>query len=396
MKTRFFLSSGILFLLFSGIAFAMPFGWRPIEFNFPSPVRELHVDPSTPGVVYALTVSGLIFGSTDFGVSWELRHTSSPTEFSLLAVDSSRKETLYGFAPNSPEGSNSIWISGDAGRNWALSGSSPEPLKSIVPSAFIPGLLMAVTVAPSFNLLISEDEGHTWTDSGVQSDTARPIWHSTAQWIGFFGLHVSEDYGKSWTERSRKEISNCSFQIPPKLLSISNDGFFYSIDQARSWWPYNQIAGDTIFLNANNPDQILTGSSSSDSASDRPSLRLSVDGGTSFTEWNSGLVYPVTQCVMPADWLFLCIQSGTVFIYDETRADLDSSRRVDGGDLAVLSIAFGYHAGEPGYIPEADLNDDGVIDGSDLAILSVLWGHRFYYDSPKTPGDFPMNPTKTS
>ncbi len=384
-----------LLLLISGIASAMPFGWRPIDAVFPSPVRDLHVDPRSPGVVYALTDSGLVLGSTDFGTTWEPRNTSPQTVFSLLAVDSSRKETLYGFAPDSPEGSNSIWISGDAGRNWTFAGSSPGTLRSIAPSPFIPGLLLAATGAPGSTLLISDDEGHSWTDIGIQSDSASPIWHSTAQWMSFFGVHFSDDYGKTWTERSRKEISACGFQIPPKLFSVSKAGVFYSLDQGRSWWPINQIANDTIFLNPNNPDQILIGTSNQESTSDPPILRLSVDGGKTFNDWNSGLVHPVTDCVMPADWMFLCVQSGKVYAYNETRADLDSSRRVDGGDLAVLSIAFGSRSGDPLYAPDADFNADGAIDGSDLAILSSLWGHRFYYDEPKTPGDFPMNPAGT-
>jgi len=61
-----------------------------------------------------------------------------------------------------------------------------------------------------------------------------------------------------------------------------------------------------------------------------------------------------------ADWAAAC--------------DLDWSGRVDGGDLAILALAWGASTGEPHYDPRADIDGNGIVDGDDLALLASVFG----------------------
>jgi hypothetical protein len=50
--------------------------------------------------------------------------------------------------------------------------------------------------------------------------------------------------------------------------------------------------------------------------------------------------------------------------------DLNGDGKVDCGDLAIVSSAFGKHAGEPGFDPRADVNADGVVDLKDSSFVA--------------------------
>jgi N-acetylneuraminic acid mutarotase len=55
-------------------------------------------------------------------------------------------------------------------------------------------------------------------------------------------------------------------------------------------------------------------------------------------------------------------------------ADVDNSRRIDGGDLAALGRAFGSSPPASDYDARADLDRNGIVDGNDLAFLTAYWG----------------------
>jgi len=59
---------------------------------------------------------------------------------------------------------------------------------------------------------------------------------------------------------------------------------------------------------------------------------------------------------------------------DVDRVDIDSSERVDGGDLVRIAAVFGARTGQSGYSSALDLNVDGVVDGSDLSLLIAFFG----------------------
>jgi hypothetical protein len=57
-----------------------------------------------------------------------------------------------------------------------------------------------------------------------------------------------------------------------------------------------------------------------------------------------------------------------------TATDVDGSGRVDGFDLARLSLAFGAIFPDSRYQPAVDLDGSGIIDGIDLSILAFQFG----------------------
>ena len=59
---------------------------------------------------------------------------------------------------------------------------------------------------------------------------------------------------------------------------------------------------------------------------------------------------------------------------DISRADINGSSRIDGGDLVQIGVAFAAGLSDPLYSVARDLNVDGVIDGIDLALLLSYFG----------------------
>jgi hypothetical protein len=43
-------------------------------------------------------------------------------------------------------------------------------------------------------------------------------------------------------------------------------------------------------------------------------------------------------------------------------------------DITLVSLAFGFFQGEPGYDPAADINVDGIVDMRDLALVAMNFG----------------------
>jgi hypothetical protein len=54
--------------------------------------------------------------------------------------------------------------------------------------------------------------------------------------------------------------------------------------------------------------------------------------------------------------------------------DVNDDDQVDIGDFALLSSAFGSHAGDTWFLRGADLNGDQRVDGDDYAILADNFG----------------------
>jgi parallel beta-helix repeat protein len=61
------------------------------------------------------------------------------------------------------------------------------------------------------------------------------------------------------------------------------------------------------------------------------------------------------------------------FVLVSVPGDVDGSFRVDGGDLALLGLAWFSKPGDPNWNPNADINNGGLVDGGDLGILGFYW-----------------------
>ena len=62
-------------------------------------------------------------------------------------------------------------------------------------------------------------------------------------------------------------------------------------------------------------------------------------------------------------------------------ADFNQDGRVDGFDLAILAVSFGYELGDPQYNPVTDLNSSGRVDGFNLAIFCTYYGEGCFINS---------------
>lgn len=59
---------------------------------------------------------------------------------------------------------------------------------------------------------------------------------------------------------------------------------------------------------------------------------------------------------------------------DRARVDINSSSRIDGGDLIPVAAKVTATVGNPGYSTLYDLNVDGRVDGTDVALLITFFG----------------------
>lgn len=374
----------IIGVLISSTLFAMPFSWNQVE-GLPEDIVAIESDYVQGRVFLAVTGSGTLYRSIDSGDSWNQITTPDSKAVKILKRDPSQVTAWYCVTEFS--GNQEFWRSPDNCSSWTFRTNFTESVSSLSASPLASGLLLAVFDAGGqLSLRKSEDSGGTWHHVlGDNTSALDPFWHSTSLWQAYWGQNVSNDFGESWSSTSAKPLSGCSTKIPPALLAATSEGLFQSTDNLVTWWPLLTDPVDFVALNPKNGNQILAGSTSDQ-------MVFSQDGGSSFGSWSRGLPAGSKPTVsLVSDWMFFCIVNGVAYRYDERPADLDNTNRIDGGDLIIMSTAFGTFSGDSGYVESADLNHDGAIDGNDLVILSSVFGHRFYYDDPEGPGDFPGN-----
>jgi hypothetical protein len=388
-------SIGIIFVIcFIAVpAIGMPIPWKLSTTMPPEDIRFIQTDYDDPGSLMALSTSGNLFHSTNWGTSW----TSKNLSVDLVAqsvFEQPRQEGGFYVPCLDAAGDPSLWFTPDSGDSWQNLGSLPGSLSHLAVSPHIPGLLLGTFPQDGdrISLKRSETNGEVWNEVLNQAIGSVPVvWHPTSSWQAYWGQYRSTDFGITWQSGNSKDPIAGGYDIPPSIYAATSDGLFASKDDLTSWWPLLTSPVNSVCLNPRDPEQILTGFLNPLSHTP-PAIFFSNDAGETFAPWSDGILTPISNLTIAADWLFFGFSEGAVYVYDERLADLDGSRRVDGGDLVILALAFGTTAGDSRFNPEADLNSDGIVDGNDLVILSMLWGHRFYYDK-ETPGDFPMDPS---
>ncbi len=373
-------------------AFAMTIPWKPMD-QFSEPIMSIEAAHQKTGDIMAVAFGGNLYRSQDWGNTWTLLATPDHLPVTSVLSHPSKPAVWY-CETNDPSGQISeLWQSSDSGSTWHFIAELPPQTRFLAISPFIPGLLLGVFKADGSDqnaLKRSVNNGATWqaciSDATIQT---APVWHPTSSWECYWGEYRSMDSGETWEKISVKPVLAAGTDVPPTVYSAVQEGLFSSRDDMKSWWPLFLEPSNFVRLNNRNERQILTGNLTSTSTT----VFLSSDGGASFSPWAYGLPANIRSVVLAADWLFFaCASSGQVYTFDERPLDLDGTKRIDGGDLAILTLGFGSSEGEGKFNPNADFNHDGSIDGSDLAILSSAWGHRHYYEESKIPGDFPRTP----
>ncbi len=377
----------LMLMLSSFSVSAMPFSWSRVE-SMQEEITSVHSDYMDGTVFFVVSKSGVIFRTTDSGVSWNPLSIPSGKPVRNLWIDMSVNRAWYASADAGEL--HELWYSRDNGDTWEFRSESETKIFYLSPSPLASGVLVAayqMTGSNRLQLKKSDNGGIDWRDVlDVEDQGIAPVWHTSSVWQIHWGTFASYDYGETWRNVSNKTVSNCGYDIPPSLLASTSDGLFRSRDNLLTWLPLWKKPLNFVVVNPRNSNQLLCGKYNLDPES---SIYYSGDTGESFTEWNNGLSAGISQICFGADWLFLAVSGDHLYRYDESPGDIDLSGRIDGADLIILATAFGSRTGESAFVSRADLNNDNVIDGSDLVILSAVFGHRFYYDESKTPGDFP-------
>lgn len=220
---------------------------------------------------------GGVYISTDRGYTWSARSSGLPAGsiYTLL-----RRDTNI-FAGSQSYG---LYLSTDQGNSWNQAGLQSKSIFTLVADS---QSIIASTVYSG--LFRSTDNGISWipSDSGLSPS----IVYSVASVMGNFlagtdsGIFVSSNHGSSWFRASVPEIAPFVSAFHPIGSTIYAGGktVLSSTDSGRSWSTLTQEPFRyQISSMASISNSLLAGT--------RHGLLISSDGGSAWTESNSGIV----------------------------------------------------------------------------------------------------------
>ncbi len=318
-------------------------------------VTAVAIDPRTPSTVYAATLTGNVFKSTNGGRSWRVLDVGKRIRFiRSLVIDPKTPTTIYvsgspvDWNPGMPE-PMSIYVGGgvlkslDAGRHWSpvnagltqyspLYGPKPDlgrPALAIDPVA--PSTLYAATKAGVFK---TTDGGANWrsVNSGLSGlePTALVIDPQTTSTLYVAGrvtslrsvrVFESIDEGRTWKAVSTRGLTTNDLQslvidpLRPTTIfaaggssapgghgpeGFMSGGIFKSTDGGRTWRSINHAltkgAVQALALHPRDSNTIYAGISSG-------GVFKSTDGGGGWRPINAGFrgldLYPVALAIDP-------------------------------------------------------------------------------------------------
>jgi photosystem II stability/assembly factor-like uncharacterized protein len=197
-------------------------------------VAGFTVDPQSSERLYATNNLGLLYMSTDGGVSWTDGARIQPlfgAAVDRLVVSPTDPEIVYaGFSYGQTPGGGRPCLarSDDRGESWK--GLLPDVQCS--PFSVDPedGRILRVLVGPERRLWTSRDAGETWTQSGpapelgqILADPAHP---GVLLLAGAEGLFRSEDEGAHWSRWGRRGFNNTGLRV--LLGSAEAPGVLYA------------------------------------------------------------------------------------------------------------------------------------------------------------------------
>jgi len=168
--------------------------WSAINTGLSSTnIFTLQVDPAKPTTLYAGSVLDGVFKSTDGGDTWDAAG-KTPIGYAL-AIDPTDADTLYVGTVNG------VFKTVDGGGTWNSSGLADVNVSLVVIDPTVPGTLYAGTVFDG--VFRSTDAGATWSATGLHPgafalalDPGAPgtLYAGTAA-----GVFKSSDHGDTWT-----------------------------------------------------------------------------------------------------------------------------------------------------------------------------------------------------
>ena len=189
--------------------------WKPAGAIPGGELNSLVIDTAHPGVVFAGSNGGLIFRSTDGGVSWTPIQVGDGNEsFRAIAVSPAGAGTLFAYSATESgiHGNGArVFRSTDDGLTWALTSGQPTASQTdydLGNAALVDSTGQIVILSNNhFGIYRSTDGGATWTQSldsartwGLAEvpETPDTIW-STGESNGVPAVFKSTDFGATWS-----------------------------------------------------------------------------------------------------------------------------------------------------------------------------------------------------
>jgi hypothetical protein len=238
-------------------------------------------------LVAGVSTGGLIYTSTDYGMTWTAQNSGNQHWFSL-ASSSDGSKLVAGV------NGGQIYTSTDFGTNWTAQNSGSLSWYAVASSSDGSKL---VALANGGVIFTSTDSGTNWTaqNSGSQS------WYAVASSsdgsrlvasAGNGGIYTSTDFGTNWTFQAvsgetsfLKSVASSS--DGSKLVAVGYGGIFTSVNYGTNWTEQNNG-----IQNSGSQDWWSVGSSSDGSklvaGADGSQIYTSTDNGTNWTAQNSG------------------------------------------------------------------------------------------------------------
>lgn len=290
--------SGVAILACAALAVgdAASEGIQQWEANGPTGGTVAALETGPDSTVYAGTVSGGVFRSTNGGKSWHRRSNGLPPDTFVLRIERAPSDphTLYLQRNNS----NVLYATHDGGATWSL---LPPVASSIRDLDVHPTQPLTLYLATFDGLWRSADGGETWTTLGGQIYQADAVALASSEpnlayAHGAYGVYRTTDGGETWSLRSpgshgRYEVLTVDpTDADTVYRSIPGLGLHKSTDGALTW----NLIRPTGFFSVN---ALAIDPEASDS------LYIAVEGDGVFRSTDGGVNWTPISDGLPRSWI---------------------------------------------------------------------------------------------
>ena len=316
-------------------------------------VVSLLASSTSPPILYAQTIDGAFFNSTNEGDTWIRMNSLSDLGIHFLVIDPGASASLYASA------SGGVIKSRDGGLTWSSTGLTGN-IAGLAISRSHPSTLYAGADSGVFK---TDDGGLTWSATGLRNSGARIVIDPTNPMTAYatVGSHFLSDWlkstdgGRNWLQLPQLKNHLGELVIEPEsgTLYVSEGscllecggGVSKSTDGGLSWTFIDlKTALVSLTIDPTNP-ATLYALTSNDPRNLMHGVLRSTNGGTNWTLINSGLpIYPgfaaydlAIDTTSPA-YLFVATENG-IFRSRNGGMSWDlADSGVTNGDVTALAL----------------------------------------------------------
>lgn len=265
------------------------------------PVYDVVYAPSSPNIVYAVTVDGGIQRSYDGGGSWQSANNGIPADTYLytVAVDPSDESKVYagGYGGG---GYGGMFKSSDGGTNWNLvdAGIGGDDVVSTI--IIDPDTPTTIYAGSDNGIYKSINGGGLWSSisnglsfyAHIEELVLDPHLPTTMYAASYNGVHKSTNGGSSWTAMNTglSDQYVITIAVDPsdaqKVYAGASSGVFKSSNGGASWTfissGLNDLGVQSLAVDPVNPANIYAGTMYG-------GIYKSSNGGSSWSVYNKGL-----------------------------------------------------------------------------------------------------------